>query len=302
MWRAVAPADGGAAADRGTPAAPARPVPPPAARARRLTTTRTTLATALTCTHYHRAHYSVPVADLVLLTACTPAEAAVPRVAPGLAVLPHAVRVLHPDLGALLTGPEPDLVVVDAVTGLLAARVVLRTLAAAGTGWPVLTVLDAEGLAVLDEQWPTDDLVLTTAGAAELAARIRRLLARTTAGPPAPGHEPRRTAYPREGGQISVADVVVDEAAWTVRAGGTRLDLTFKEFELLRYLVAHPGRVFTRDQLLQQVWGRDYYGGTRTVDVHVRRLRAKLGPERESLIHTIRGVGYRFSGPRGGGR
>ena len=77
---------------------------------------------------------------------------------------------------------------------------------------------------------------------------------------------------------IRVADVVVDEASWTVRAGGQVLDLTYKEFELLRYLVGRPGRVVTRDTLLQEVWGMDYYGGTRTVDVHIRRLRAKLGP------------------------
>ena len=72
------------------------------------------------------------------------------------------------------------------------------------------------------------------------------------------------------------------------------LDLTFKEFELLKFLAQHPGRVFTRAQLLQEVWGYDYYGGTRTVDVHVRRLRAKLGPEHETLIGTVRNVGYRF--------
>ena len=96
---------------------------------------------------------------------------------------------------------------------------------------------------------------------------------------------------------IRVADVVVDEASWTVRAGGSPLDLTFKEFELLKFLVSNPGRVLTRDRLLHEVWGTDYYGGTRTVDVHIRRLRAKLGPERESLISTIRNVGYRFAGP-----
>ena len=72
------------------------------------------------------------------------------------------------------------------------------------------------------------------------------------------------------------------------------LDLTFKEFELLKYLAQHPGRVFSREQLLQEVWGYDYFGGTRTVDVHVRRLRAKLGPEHETLIGTVRNVGYRF--------
>ena len=68
-----------------------------------------------------------------------------------------------------------------------------------------------------------------------------------------------------------------------------------KEFELVKFLAQHPGRVFTRSQLLQEIWGYDYYGGTRTVDVHIRRLRAKLGPENESLIGTVRNVGYRFT-------
>ena len=84
---------------------------------------------------------------------------------------------------------------------------------------------------------------------------------------------------------------------YTAKLGGRPLDLTFKEFELLKYLAQHPGRVFTRQQLLQEVWGYDYFGGTRTVDVHVRRLRAKLGPENESLIGTVRNVGYRFVVP-----
>ena len=78
------------------------------------------------------------------------------------------------------------------------------------------------------------------------------------------------------------------------------LDLTFKEFELLKYLAQHPGRVFSRAQLLQEVWGYDYYGGTRTVDVHVRRLRAKLGSDHETLIGTVRNVGYRFVLPKDG--
>ena len=82
----------------------------------------------------------------------------------------------------------------------------------------------------------------------------------------------------------------------TVR--GRVLDLTYKEFELLKYLSQHPGRVYTRQQLLQEVWGYDYFGGTRTVDVHVRRLRAKLGPEYEALIGTVRNVGYRLVPPR----
>lgn len=235
------------------------------------------------------------MADLALLTVSTPASAAVSQVLPGLALLPHVVTVLPMDPGKLLTGADPDLVVVDAVTDLVAGHGALRTLAAMGLESPVLTVVDDAGLGLLDEGWPTDDIIVATARPGELAARVRRLLSRPA---------PRRTPAPVE----AVAptrraegshDVLVDEASWTVRVAGNPLDLTFKEFELLRYLVQHPGRVVTRDLLLQEVWGLDYYGGTRTVDVHIRRLRAKLGPERESLIGTIRGVGYRFDGSRG---
>jgi DNA-binding response OmpR family regulator len=238
----------------------------------------------------------VAVADLVLLTPRAPVDAAVAVVAPGLALLPHHVTVRPMDVGRVVSGAGPDLLVVDAVTDLVVARGTLRSLAAVGAPCPVLVVVDVDGLSVVDDGWPMDDLVLCSAGPAEMSARVRLLLARR-AGRSAPDGAGR---VPAETGPetIRVADVVVDEASWSVRAGGVPLDLTFKEFELLRYLVQRPGRVVTRDTLLQEVWGLDYYGGTRTVDVHVRRLRAKLGPERESLIGTIRGVGYRFSGPR----
>ena len=108
------------------------------------------------------------------------------------------------------------------------------------------------------------------------------------------GWPPSDDADDPEAHIIRCGEVVVDEATYTAKLGGRRLDLTFKEFELLKYLAQHPGRVFTREQLLQEVWGYDYFGGTRTVDVHVRRLRAKLGPENETLIGTVRNVGYRF--------
>jgi len=88
---------------------------------------------------------------------------------------------------------------------------------------------------------------------------------------------------------------VIDERAYSVALHDRQLDLTYTEFELLKYLVQHPGRVFSREHLLTEVWGYDYYGGTRTVDVHVRRLRSKLGVAREALIATVRNVGYRFS-------
>ena len=87
---------------------------------------------------------------------------------------------------------------------------------------------------------------------------------------------------------IRGGELTIDETTYAAELHGRPLDLTYKEFELLKFLAQHPGRVFTRDQLLQEVWGYDYYGGTRTVDVHVRRLRAKLGSEHESMIGTVR--------------
>jgi DNA-binding response OmpR family regulator len=128
-------------------------------------------------------------------------------------------------------------------------------------------------------------VVLDTAGPAEIEARLRVALGRLAL---------RHDADDPEAHIIRSGEVVVDDATYTAKLGGRVLDLTFKEFELLKYLAQHPGRVFTREQLLQEVWGYDYFGGTRTVDVHVRRLRAKLGVENEALIGTVRNVGYRF--------
>jgi DNA-binding response OmpR family regulator len=93
---------------------------------------------------------------------------------------------------------------------------------------------------------------------------------------------------------IKSGGLSIDESSYTAKLDGRSLELTFKEFELVKFLAQHPGRVFSRQQLLQEVWGYDYFGGTRTVDVHVRRLRAKLGADNETLIGTVRNVGYRF--------
>jgi DNA-binding response OmpR family regulator len=97
---------------------------------------------------------------------------------------------------------------------------------------------------------------------------------------------------------MRLGPLAINTDTYQVTVAGRVLDLTYKEFELLRFLVQRPGRVFTRSALLQEVWGYNFYGGTRTVDVHIRRLRAKLGSENESLIETIRGVGYRAAEPR----
>ena len=126
-------------------------------------------------------------------------------------------------------------------------------------------------------EWGLDEILLPSTGPAEIDARLRLLVGRRGG-----------VANQENLGKISLGELVIDEGTYTARLRGRPLDLTYKEFELLKYLAQHAGRVFTRAQLLQEVWGYDFFGGTRTVDVHVRRLRAKLGPEYESLIGTVR--------------
>jgi DNA-binding response OmpR family regulator len=133
--------------------------------------------------------------------------------------------------------------------------------------------------------------MLDTAGPAEVDARIRLAIGT---------YQSLINAADPSSGEIRTGDVVIDENSYSARIKGRALDLTFKEFELLKYLAQHPGRVFTRSQLLQEIWGYDYFGGTRTVDVHIRRLRSKLGPEFEAIIGTVRNVGYRFTLPHNG--
>ncbi len=206
------------------------------------------------------------------------------EVLPALSLLPHTVRVLPAEGSALLEAPPADLILVDGRQDLANARDLTRLLRTIGTTAPVLLIITEGGLSVVAVDWDFDDILLNTAGPAEVEARLRLATARLVA---ARDDDP-------EAHVIRSGEVTVDDVTYTAKLGGSPLDLTFKEFELLKYLAQHPGRVFTREQLLQEVWGYDYYGGTRTVDVHVRRLRAKLGPEHEQLIGTVRNVGYRF--------
>jgi DNA-binding response OmpR family regulator len=154
-----------------------------------------------------------------------------------------------------------------------------------GVDAPIIVVLTEGGAAALQHDWGVDDFVLDSSGPAEVEARLRVSIARFGAS---------LDQAPVSPSEIRSGDLSIDEAGYTARVRSRVLDLTFKEFELLRFLAQHPGRVFTRAQLLQEVWGYDYFGGTRTVDVHVRRLRAKLGAEHDSLVGTVRNVGYRF--------
>lgn len=150
---------------------------------------------------------------------------------------------------------------------------------------PRAIILPEAALAALTPEWGVHELLLPTASPAEVDLRLRLL------------HAAGATVSAAAHGEVVAEGVVIDEANFIARVHGRPLDLTYKEFELLHFLVGHSGRVFTREQLLSGVWGSDYFGGTRTVDVHVRRLRAKLG-DYEGLISTVRGVGYGFARER----
>ena len=219
---------------------------------------------------------------LILLTRAM--EASV-EVLPALGLLAHHVRTLPAEPTALLQAPGCDALLVDARRDLPAVRSLTRLLRQTGVDVPLILVTTEGGLAAVQGDWGMDEVLIDTSSPAEVEARLRLAAARVQAVvAPAPG-------APEE---IRSGDLHIDEATYTVHLRQRPLDLTFKEFELLKFLAQHPGRVFTRAVLLQEVWGYDYFGGTRTVDVHVRRLRAKLGTEHEALIGTVRNVGYRF--------
>ena len=215
--------------------------------------------------------------SIVLLL--TDAHESAAEILPSLSLLSHAVRTAPATATAAASGPGADAVLVDARRDLVQVRRLLRLLRSAELNVPVLAVVTEGGWAAVTADWGADDVILHTAGPGEVDARLRLAIGRMA---------------PAASGEIRSGDLAIDEATYSARLRGHALDLTFKEFELLKFLAQYPGRVFTRSQLLQEVWGYDYFGGTRTVDVHVRRLRAKLGAEHEALIGTVRNVGYRF--------
>ena len=220
------------------------------------------------------------MARVLLLTNSLASSA---EVLPALGLLAHHVRILPAEASALVDAPDVDLIIVDARRELAVAKSLCRVIDATGRISPLLAVVTEGGLTALSADWGIDDVLVDSAGPAEVEARFRLAVGRHTQVDEIDGS-----------GAITAGALTIDEGTYTVRLRGKALDLTYNEFELLKYLAQHPGRVFTRAQLLQEVWGYDYFGGTRTVDVHVRRLRAKLGTEHETLIGTVRNVGYRF--------
>ena len=180
------------------------------------------------------------------------------------------------------------IVVIEAADDVMRGLRSLRKLRESGplADAPVLIALTVPRLPALDVSAGMNDFVLMPLVPAELYARLRQLDWKTS------------TFGSEE--VLKIEDLVIDVAGYEARLGGRRLELTHQEFELLRFLAQHRGRVFTRDQLLERVWGYQYAGGTRTVDIHVRRVRAKLGATAGGLVETVRNVGYKMRAERPG--
>ena len=154
--------------------------------------------------------------------------------------------------------------------------------ACADTKLPLIALVARPRIADLDPSLDITDFIAAPPDPDELVARARRAL-RDPGGP-----------SPDDGDVIRVGDLVINTSSYEVTVKGERIGLRFKEYELLRMLAENPGRVFSRDALLNQVWGYEYFGGTRTVDVHIRRLRSKIEDADHPFIETIWNVGYRF--------
>jgi DNA-binding response OmpR family regulator len=188
------------------------------------------------------------VSDLLLITGVLEPST---EVLPALGLLLHPVRVLPADASALVEAPPADAVLMDARRDLAHAKSICRLLQTTGLDCPLFAIVTEGGLAAVNAEWGVDDVILHTAGPAEVEARVRLAIGRRVVAAVADAPD-----------EIRSGELSIDEATYAARLRG--------------------------------VWGYDYFGGTRTVDVHVRRLRAKLGPEHEALIGTVRNVGYRF--------
>jgi DNA-binding response OmpR family regulator len=215
------------------------------------------------------------MAQLLILSAMPESE-----VLPALSLLPHKVRQVPAEPALLVNAPSADLIFLDARQDLNNMKSLAKILQTTGLSAPLILVLTEGGLAAVNEEWGATDVILFNAGPAEIDARIRLALAR---------NKPKALSA-----LVETSGIVIDEVTYSAKIHGVPMDLTYKEFELLKFLTQHPGRVFSREQLLSEVWGYDYFGGTRTVDVHIRRLRFKLG-ELEPLIGTVRNRGYSFN-------
>lgn len=191
------------------------------------------------------------------------------------------------DIDRALAGYPPDLCIVDMVHSRLTHAQTRHHLSRVYSipSVPMLLLASEDHLPGLGQCSPQEDFSLHPVRPPEVVTRVQVLLWRCHRADPS--H------------LLTIGDLVIDQGTYQVRVGDQRLELTYKEYELLRFLASHRGHVFTREALLSHVWGYDYYGGVRTVDVHVRRVRAKLGSPTDALLETVRNVGYRFAEPEG---
>ncbi len=220
--------------------------------------------------------------QLLLLTA----ELNPSAVLPSLGLLSHTVRSVPATVSSFLAAVSgSDVTLVDARANLGAARSLCRQLTTRSTT-PIVAVLNEGALVTMSSDWGLSDILMTGTGPAELDARIRLLA----------GRNARRLSADC-GESITFGELVIDDYTYAAWLRGRPLDLTYTEYELLKCLVLHSGRAVSRAELLRQVWGCDFFGGTKTVDVHIRRLRAKLSTENESMIGTVRNVGYKAVRP-----
>jgi len=186
------------------------------------------------------------------------------------------VRTSPPEQIAAVLRPAPAVAVLcmGSEANLSTLPVEVRNL----TQCPILAVVPSTLVSSLGPSVPVDDFAVIGASGTELRTRVRRLT---------------RT-WPSGGDTLSRGDLVIDSDTCEVSLSGVLIELTFREYELLKFLASHPGRVYSREALLNSVWGYDYYGGDRTVDVHVRRLRSKIEDANHTFIDTVRNIGYRF--------
>jgi two-component system, OmpR family, alkaline phosphatase synthesis response regulator PhoP len=147
-------------------------------------------------------------------------------------------------------------------------------------GTPVFAILPEDGVRLLDNLPGLEDFIVNPFDGAELVARVKAIL---------------KKVIPTDSNDlIKIGDLVIDVNRYEVLLSGSKIELTFKEYELLKFLASNKGRVYSRDQLLDKIWGYDYYGGTRTVDVHIRRLRSKIEDRKNTFVETVRNIGYKF--------
>ena len=189
-----------------------------------------------------------------------------------------------PELGLDMSGngtqaTRPDVILLD-LDSLSDEMVISLASDCHKLGLPAIAMMSSERLISYDPSLNLDDFILYPFDSGELMARLSQAISRIS------GSQEKHI--------LAVGDLLIDMERYEVRLAGRRVVLTYKEYKLLVLLAANPGRVYTRDSLLSQVWGYDYFGGTRTVDVHIRRLRSKIEDASHSFIETIWNVGYRF--------